>query len=600
MNKVLIRKIGLVVFIIITLRLLTLLGTNVINLMATNYVDLVQTDTYGVDDFLDKSLKTILLEYNTEDSYTFYIESSDKKEITIIYEGGEYDYNIYIDGELRLQNDDRASGNYTSRIPYGVFDIKKADYNEVDGQYFAEIKLEKCTTKETEPIFFIGSNRLIRRFIELRTMYNTGVWICFFIILIISGILFHRDRARYMLIILVISFVSVFKAIVSGELYLFSDLIGITSHSYYFFESLTTALNYFLYQYLIYVLYEFKIKKRYLISYIFLFLVLASQYVFRERGVSFLILYLIGSIVMIIMTGIVTIKSKPYSMIILTTYSVFAGFNSYSILVIAKVLKPGYLSSVINGSQIGSIIYILGFLLAVSKTYFDKIEQYEIQQKENERIFLIRGIGHDLKLPLSVIKLNNQMLEKYDVDGEEKKAYTKISLEAVRELEKMTDNINSYLNLENTVSEGYTTNIKDSFEKLKNHYNIYNQNHYEFIVQCDERDYSLPIKSLQFDRMLYNLVDNAFKYNKDMGMVKVSYILGDYVTIIVEDTGIGMDQEEIDKIFVPFYRSDHSRRKDGLGLGMTVVIGIVKSINGEMKVESKKGIGTRIIIKVPK
>ncbi|MBP1926911.1 signal transduction histidine kinase [Sedimentibacter acidaminivorans] len=599
MHKDVIKKIGLAIFILIVIRILTIYSFYGFNLKVTDYIK-DDLHTIYVDEVLETSKKALILAYNNEELYTFYIESSDKKEIAFVFEGGEYAYTIYIADELRMQNYDKTLDGYTNEIAYGVFELNERDYKEIDGRYRAKIQLQNKTINEMKPFFLLGTKDTIRKYLALRTMVNTFMGICFFVILIISSVLYRRDRDRYMFSILLISIVSVFKWSISGEVHIFSEVFGITSHNFYFFESLTTAINYFLYQSLLYTLYQFKIKRRYIILYLGLFLILASQYIFEVNGPAFLIIYLMGAIVMISMSVIGHIKDKPYSMILLTTYSVFAGFNLYWILIKLNYFKEGYLSSLMNGPQVGSIIYVLGFLIAVIKTYLNKMAQYEKQQKEYERVLLIRGISHDLKLPLSVIKLNNQMLEKYDMAGDEKKVYTKTSLEAVQELEKMTDNINAYLNLESNVGGDYTTSMKESLEKLKSHYQIYNQKNQIFIVVWEEEDYLLPIKPLQFDRMLYNLVDNAFKYNKDGGEVKVEYRLDEQVIITVEDSGIGMDQEEIDKILIPFYRIDHSRTKDGLGLGLVVVKGIVESIKGELKVESKMGIGTKIIITIPK
>lgn len=599
MDKKLLIKIGFLILILVIIRLLVIYTHNYINLNVTDYIDL-EDNVITAEDVVDSSAKTLLLEKNQDNIYTFYVESSDKNVGTFIYEDGQSEYSIYVDDNLRRQNYNEILFGYTDEIAYGVFDIEKDDYKLVDGRYVAKVQLQTQTEKNTGPVFLLGTKDVIRKTLTIRTTYNTIMMICFFIIFIISSFFYYRDRASYMFITLLISIVSMFKCIVSGELPVLSNIFDVTIYNYFFYDGLTNVLNYFLYQSLLYKLYQFKIKKIYIVLYVGLSLILTGDYLLRGNVYSFLIVYFIGVLIIILLQVIGYIKNKPYSMILLTTYSVFAGFNFYRMLIASNYLQQGYISSVIYGPQIGSIIYVFGFLFAVIMTYFNNLDQYKKNQEEYERVILFRGISHDLKLPLAVIKLNNQMLEKYDMTGEEKKKYVKTSIEAIHELEKMTDNINSYLNMEMSVSGDYTTSIKESFNKLKNHYNIFEDKNYKFTVVCDDKDYLLPIKSLQFERMLYNLVDNAFKYNKAKGEVKVGFKIDNKVTIIVEDSGIGMDQNEVDKIFTPFYRIDHSRNKDGLGLGLSVVKGIIDSLDGDVKVESKKGIGTKIIITFPK
>ncbi|MFA9398674.1 MAG: sensor histidine kinase [Clostridiaceae bacterium] len=594
-----IKKIALVIFLLIAIRLIVLYSFNSVNIHSSDYINVV--DRVVTDDQIQKdSIKTLLLESDNDKENTFFIESETMKSIAFIYEGGEYPFDIYVNGKIRAQNNDKTINGYSEEFAYSVFDVGKEDYKKVNADYLVKIQIVRNNKINRQLVFFVGTKDMIRKSLTLRTMYNTLMWICFIIILIISSLLYYRDKANYMLIILLISIVSVFKCIVSGELPLLVDLFGITINNYLFYERLTYVVNYFLYQILIYFLYQFKVKKIYIYIYISLFAIIAELYVVQENLRAFIILYYIGAIIIMIMNLIGYIKDKPYSMILLITYSIFAGFNLYAIFVAAKLFKPGFAGSIINGPQIGSIIYVFGLLSAVIMTYFKKMQDYEKQQKEYERIALIRGIGHDLKLPMSVIKLNNQMIEKYDMTEEEKREYTKTTTEAVNELEKMTDNINSYLNVRNNTIGEYSTSIKDSIEKLKNRYSVYREENYKYTVISDEKDYILPINPLQFNRMLYNLVDNAFKYNKDCGEVRIEYKVEKKIVIIIEDTGIGMEQEEMDKIFQPFYRIDKSRTQEGLGLGLSVVAGVIDSIKAEIKIESKKGIGTKITLIIPK
>ena len=105
------------------------------------------------------------------------------------------------------------------------------------------------------------------------------------------------------------------------------------------------------------------------------------------------------------------------------------------------------------------------------------------------------------------------------------------------------------------------------------------------------------------EEMIYNLVDNAVKYNKPGGRVDVEVTDGaDDITVTVEDTGIGIPAGSADRIFDRFYRVDksHSRKIGGTGLGLSIVKHGAALHGGTVSVSSKEGIGTTFTLTLPK
>ncbi len=102
--------------------------------------------------------------------------------------------------------------------------------------------------------------------------------------------------------------------------------------------------------------------------------------------------------------------------------------------------------------------------------------------------------------------------------------------------------------------------------------------------------------------ILYNLCDNAIKYNKQGGTVKVSVIRsGGNAVIKVIDTGLGIAPEDQPRVFERFYRADksHSRLIGGTGLGLSIVKHGVQIHSGEIQLESKQNLGTTITVRLP-
>jgi signal transduction histidine kinase len=106
----------------------------------------------------------------------------------------------------------------------------------------------------------------------------------------------------------------------------------------------------------------------------------------------------------------------------------------------------------------------------------------------------------------------------------------------------------------------------------------------------------------KFVQVLYNLVSNAIKFTEEYGFVKVSARKnGDMLQLSVKDTGIGISEEDIMKIFLPFVQVDSSstRKYEGTGLGLALVDQMVKLMGGEIHVFSQPGIGSEFICMIP-
>ena len=105
------------------------------------------------------------------------------------------------------------------------------------------------------------------------------------------------------------------------------------------------------------------------------------------------------------------------------------------------------------------------------------------------------------------------------------------------------------------------------------------------------------------DEIVYNLCDNAIKYNKENGQVTVLVSeTQEQVVLTVEDTGIGIPSEEVERIFERFYRVDksHSRAIGGTGLGLSIVKHGAAYHKAKIEVNSTVGEGTAISVIFPK
>jgi two-component system phosphate regulon sensor histidine kinase PhoR len=144
--------------------------------------------------------------------------------------------------------------------------------------------------------------------------------------------------------------------------------------------------------------------------------------------------------------------------------------------------------------------------------------------------------------------------------------------------------INDHINVKECL-EAVIDDLKPLMDKKK----------LELEVKVDDL-YIMSNKSL-FSRLLYNLINNAIKYNKDNGKI---YITLEDMRLSIRDTGIGIDDEHIKHIFEPLYCVDKSRSRElgGSGIGLAIVRNICKTLGYKVEVYSKIGYGTEFVIKL--
>jgi signal transduction histidine kinase len=128
-----------------------------------------------------------------------------------------------------------------------------------------------------------------------------------------------------------------------------------------------------------------------------------------------------------------------------------------------------------------------------------------------------------------------------------------------------------------------------------------NYKKHKFEVASLEEPVKLYVDKEKIEQVLKNLLSNAVKYSPEGGIIRVNGEgINDYYQVSVEDQGMGMTPEQVEKIFDKFYRVDASNIAiEGTGLGMTIVKYIVEAHEGKVWVESKLSKGTTVSFTIP-
>lgn len=233
-----------------------------------------------------------------------------------------------------------------------------------------------------------------------------------------------------------------------------------------------------------------------------------------------------------------------------------------------------------------------------------EIVMNNLKEAEKVRREFTANVSHELKTPLTSINGYAEMIANGMVEGEEVKKFAGI---IQKEGTRLLTLIESILNLSKLEDESvektyeeidlYET-IKDVVHKLKPQAASHKVN-----LEVDGEITHVKANKRMIEDLVYNLIDNAIKYNVENGNVLVSVKNEENNGLIsVKDTGIGIPKEEQNRVFERFYRIDKSRSKkiEGSGLGLSIVKHIVEYHNGSITLESEVGKGTTITIKLPK
>ena len=238
------------------------------------------------------------------------------------------------------------------------------------------------------------------------------------------------------------------------------------------------------------------------------------------------------------------------------------------------------------------ILVLAGFL----SYFFAGLSMRTIEEK-NERVKkILADVSHELKNPLSGIKLSLEISKKQeswergelenffsDLENEVKRLINITNDLLILEKAKNDDEVKE-LNLREVLGE-----VLKSLEKKIEEKNI--------LVKKDVEDFYFQANREEMKKIFFNLIHNAIKFSKQNGRIDLFLDEGSFE---IQDYGIGIKKKELKNIFKRFYKTDSSRRLEensGSGLGLSIVKDLAEKYGIKIKVESEKGRGAKFILK---
>ena len=228
-----------------------------------------------------------------------------------------------------------------------------------------------------------------------------------------------------------------------------------------------------------------------------------------------------------------------------------------------------------------------------------------LQNLEDARQEFVSNVSHELKTPITSIKVLAESL--IGQEGLPVEIYQEFMVDINNELERMNKIINDLLSLvKMDKTEGSmdisAVDINELLETtLKRLRPIARKRDIEVVLES-LRPVTAEVDEVKMSQIFTNLVENAIKYNKEHGWVKVLLDADhQFFTVEVSDSGIGIPEEDYEHIYERFYRVDksHSREIGGTGLGLAITRNAILLHRGSIKVSSVEGQGTTFTVKIP-
>ena len=216
----------------------------------------------------------------------------------------------------------------------------------------------------------------------------------------------------------------------------------------------------------------------------------------------------------------------------------------------------------------------------------------------------ISTVSHEMRTPLTSIRgFSQTLLSSWDkIDEENKKKFVKIIEEQSNRLINLVENILTVSKMNADKPLLREVNINASIEKVIQMLSLKYKD-YKITAKLNKHLPSTLVDEEKFQQIMTNLIDNACKYS-EIGkeiIITTSFSNSDFVKISVKDSGVGIKQEDLGKIFDKFIRLENplTSKTQGNGLGLYITKNLVDSMHGKISVSSEFGVGTEFCVEFP-
>ncbi len=512
-------------------------------------------------------------------------------------------FSLSANGEPAAQNFSPQEPLYTSNRAYVVTTFTHNAFQKTGDTYRLSLEITGAYEKgsgEKSPYFLLASPGALNSYLRYRLMIASLMFGGYILIILISLALYIRYRANRSLLILLLSTASTYAFLLLGEYPALRSLQDLPAGIMDAQDSIAFLVIFYLILILAISLLrsDLNIRKRALLLSAFMILTLLA--LISGNLMILTSIQLAGTLLIYYLTASARGEFRSYSYLIAGVYSLLSASVLYQRFITAGWVTRGFPSEIGLTQELGLFLFLATVTYTFVMANTRRLSELMQRQHTWEKTSLLKGIAHDLKLPLSVIKLKAQLSGLYPHKDRSELNVDADILAATGDLEEMTENINAYLYAIDETPRKESCSVLEQLSSLSRRYAHYgDQRGITFSSSIEEKDCTISVSPVQFSRMIGNVLHNAFSYNRDNGSVTLSYILGRKAVITIEDTGFGMSEEVLAHVHEPFFRADTRGNLTGSGLGLSVVKTIADNLEAEISIKSTAGAGTVIRFFIP-
>jgi two-component system phosphate regulon sensor histidine kinase PhoR len=281
-------------------------------------------------------------------------------------------------------------------------------------------------------------------------------------------------------------------------------------------------------------------------------------------------------------------------------------FNNYAILLINFPDKNNDIFQKMYGPFTASFSFILLILLAFSFSIYIIFKQKKLSDMKTD---FINNMTHELKTPVATIALASNMLRNEKIQ-ESKEKLNKYALMIKEENERLLNNIEKVLQAARLKKSKIRLKISNIdvhallVEKIENIRLLLAENQGKVILNLNASYFHIEADKTHFMNIINNLIENSIKYKKENEMLILKVSTNNVesgIQIHIEDNGIGMPKEVLDRIFEKFYRvpTGNIHNVKGFGLGLNYVKELTEGHLGKVTVDSELGKGSVFTLTFP-
>lgn len=276
-----------------------------------------------------------------------------------------------------------------------------------------------------------------------------------------------------------------------------------------------------------------------------------------------------------------------------------------------NVIPPWWQTTWFYGLLTLFLLIIITITIYLIINHYEKKQStrmIEIEKKKKEEILLEKesffaGLSHDLLTPFSLIiapagdllkavELNPENMEKVQIINKNA-SYLSDIFKTILDF-KRVESIDIRVDEKKIELISFIKLIVDSFGYMARSKKI----DFQFVTNTEIL--TVLIDVVKFERILFNLLSNAFKFTKENGCILFSLeYKNDFLYIQLKDSGIGIESDKLNLVFEKFYQNTQVNKPQGFGLGLYIVRKFITLLNGKIEIQSQENVGTLVLIELP-